>query len=106
VMLMILIANLFVLGIANGHFTRLVATNHRLFIVQGYEIRRGWDLDNLPRSLLRFSIPGSFDSRPAINLDALHSMLGSSSEQVAGAKAIQAFGKQLDAIKAREKDGR
>jgi hypothetical protein len=102
VMLMIMVANLLALGIACGHFTRLVVTNRRLFIVQGYEIRRGWELHNLPRSLLHLSL----DTRPTLNLDALKSMLGPSSENVAGSKAILAFGKHLDAIKTREKDGR
>jgi hypothetical protein len=100
----IMLVTLSILAITSGHFTRLVVTNYRLFVVQGYEIRRGWDLKYLPKSLLHYSLPGSEYSRPVVNLDALQSMLGPPSEHVAGAKAILAFGKHLDAIKAREKD--
>src|SRR5262249_19583157 len=34
----IVLASVYVLGIASGYFTRLVVTNTRLFIVQGYEV--------------------------------------------------------------------
>jgi len=40
-------------GIANGYFTRLVVTNYRLLILQGYEVCRSWSIHHLPRSLIR-----------------------------------------------------
>src|SRR5437763_1009219 len=36
-----------VLAFFNGYFTRLVVTNFRLFIVQGYEVRSSWSIDAL-----------------------------------------------------------
>ena len=42
-----------VLGLCCGYFTRLVATNHRLVILQGYEMCRTWGMDDLPPSLIR-----------------------------------------------------
>jgi hypothetical protein len=94
----ILIGAIFVLGIFSGYFTRLVVTNSRLLIVQGYEVRHNWGIDDLPQSLLRYGAVGS----PTIDLDALHSMMGGSSESVAESKTILKLGKQIDNIRARE----
>jgi hypothetical protein len=102
----LVLASIFILGIAATYFTRLVATNFRLFILQGRELVRNWDLDDLPRSLVRYdSRPGQRDSR-SIDLGALQTMLGATSEQFVEAKTILSLGKHLDHIKAREKDRR
>src|SRR5689334_23175423 len=50
----LVLASIFVLGIASGYFTRLVVTNQRLLIVQGYEVCRTWSINKLPRSLIRY----------------------------------------------------
>src|SRR5262245_22887745 len=34
-----------VLGLANAHYTRLVVTNLRLLILQGYEVCKVWNID-------------------------------------------------------------
>jgi hypothetical protein len=95
-----------VLGVCCGYFTRLVVTNQRLLLTQGREIYRKWNIDDLPRSLLRYGRRDrgerDRDDRPTIDLDALQTMLGSASDQFADAKTIVAFGKQLGHIKARE----
>ncbi len=94
-----------VLGLASGYFTRLVATNQRLVIVQGRELCRSWTLDDLPPSMIRRRMRG--DGRPdrSIDLDAVKTLLGGASDGFADAKSILAFGKQLGQIKSRE-DGR
>ena len=94
--------SVFVLGIASGHFTRLVVTNYRIVILQGREICRGWDIDKLPKSLLRYTLPGPDGFRRTVDLDALQSMLGPASDQIVDANSILKFGKQLDSIKKRE----
>jgi hypothetical protein len=91
---------IFVLGIASGYFTRLVVTNRRLVVLQGYEVCRSWGLDDLPPSLLHYGAPGSEGGSRSIDLDALQNMLGGSTEQFIEAKTILAFGKHLDRIKA------
>ena len=73
-----------------------------LFIVQGYEVCRTWGIDDLPRSLLRFSRVGDGGRSRTVDLDALKTMLGGSSDKIVDSKAILGFGKQLDHIKARE----
>jgi hypothetical protein len=100
----LLLATIFVLGIFSGYFTRLVVTNFRLVIVQGREVCRSWSINDLPYHLIRYSIPGGRGESPSIDLDAVKSMLGGSSDKFTGAKAILSFGKQLDQIKARESD--
>jgi hypothetical protein len=84
------------LGIFAGYFTRLVVTNFRVVILQGYEVRRSWGLDELPPSLIRY---GNQEGREgaAVDLDAVQNMLGAS-DQFADPKAIRTFGKQLDQI--------
>lgn len=98
------IATIIILGIANGYFTRLVVTSRRLVILQGYEIVRSWSIDDLPRSLLRYARRDGEDQRWCIDLEAVKNMLGRSSDQFTGAKAILSFSKQLDRIQTRDKD--
>ena len=97
------VASIIVLGIANGYFTRLVVTNFRLVILQGYEIVRGWSMDDLPRSMLRYGHRGE-NEKPCIDLEAVKSMLGGSSEQFTDSKTILSFGKQLDHIRTRDRN--
>ncbi len=97
------VPTIIVLGIANGYFTRLVVTNYRLVILQGYEICRSWSIDYLPPSLLRYGKRGEEESR-TIDLNAVKSMLGAPSEKFTDAKTILHFGKQLDSITLRDKD--
>src|SRR5262249_22002948 len=40
--------SIFVLGFTAGYFTRLVVTSARIVILQGWEVRRSWGLDDLP----------------------------------------------------------
>lgn len=93
-----------VLGIANGYFTRLVVTNFRLVILQGYETVRSWSIDDLPRSMLRYGRRGAEDDKPCIDLDAVKTLLGGSSDQFTDSKSILSFGKQLDRIQKRDRD--
>src|SRR5207248_1525629 len=87
------LGSVFVLGISCGYFTRLVVTNRRLVVVQGYEVCKSWSLNDLPRSLLRFTpLEGESDG-PAVDLNALQAALGGSSNQFADAKTILRFGK-------------
>lgn len=94
----------FVLAIACGYFTRLVVTNSRLVILQGYEVCRSWDIGRLPRSLIRYAPRDDDEEERTIDLDALKTMLGTSAGHFAEAKTILAFGKQLDRIRPREND--
>src|SRR5262249_19736472 len=96
--------SIFVLGITSGHFTRLVVTDHRLVILQGYEMCRSWNMNELPPSLIRFTMQRSGGGNRAIDLDTLKLMLGADSDKVVDAKTILGFGKHLDHIKAREND--
>ena len=98
--------SIIVLGLANGYFTRLVATNFRLLMLQGYEVYRRWNIDDLPRSLVRYRRMAGGESAPTIDLDAMQTMLGGASDQFVDAKSILAFGKQLGGIKRREDEGR
>jgi hypothetical protein len=102
----IVLGSIYILAFACGYFTRLVVTNHRLLIVQGYEVRRSWSIYNLPPHLLRYGRQDGGERRPAVNLDALQSMLGGSSDQFVDAKAIRNFGKQLDRIQQRPDEQR
>jgi hypothetical protein len=95
------VASVFVLGLSAGYFTRLVVTNYRVVILQGYELCRSWSLDDLPLSLIRYGQRGEESTR-TIDLDALQTMFGNTSDQFAESKTILAFGKQLDQIKARK----
>jgi len=97
--------SVFVLGIASGHFIRLIVTNYRIVILQGQEVCRSWAMDSLPKSLLRYTLPGPDGLRKTVDLDAIQSMLGPASEQIVDANSILMFGKQLDSIKKRQ-DGK
>lgn len=101
----IAIGSIFVLGISNGYFTRLVVTTRRLVILQGYEVCRIWAIDRLPRSLLRYRRLGDdAEEGPAIDLDAIKTLLGGTSDKFAEAGKILALGKRLDQIKTGEND--
>jgi hypothetical protein len=93
---------LLVVGICAGYFTRLVVTNFRVVIVQGYAVCRSWSIEDLPPSLVRYERRGRKNGSRTVDLEALQSMLGGPSEQFAAPKKILAFGKHLDGIKARE----
>jgi hypothetical protein len=98
------IAAVYILGIANTYFTRLVVTDARLVIMQGFETCRVWRLDDLPESLVRYDMRRGARNQRTVDLDALQTMLGGSSAQFADAKTIRTFGKLLDQIKPRDKD--
>ncbi len=102
---LLFVLTVIVLGIANGYFTRLVITNSRLVILQGYEIVRVWSIDHLPPALLHYGRSGEESSR-IINLDAVKTMLGGASDKFTNAKTILSFGKQLDQITKRDEDRR
>jgi hypothetical protein len=103
----LVLGSVFVLGLANAHFTRLVVTNSRLVILQGYEVCRTWRVERLPRSLVRFG-PSTFDGEISrtVDLEALNSILGGSTDTFASSKSILALGKHVEQITQREKDGR
>jgi hypothetical protein len=92
----LILISILVLGIACGYFTRLVVTNYRLVVTQGYEVCRSWGIDDLPRSMLHYRDGEAW--RPTINLDAVQTLLGGSSQQFSDAKTILTFAKQLDRI--------
>ena len=98
------VGSIFVLGISAGYFTRLVVTNLRVVMLQGYETRRSWSLDELPRSLIRYGRRDGGRRSRAVDLEALQTMLGDATDQYTESKTILAFAKQLDQIKTR-KDG-
>jgi hypothetical protein len=98
----LVLGSIFVLGIASGYFTRLVVTNYRLLILQGYEECRSWSIHRLPRSLVRYVRPGDEPEKLAVDLDAVKRMLGGSSDKFTSANAIMAFGKRVEQIKASE----
>src|SRR5262249_32892802 len=100
----VILVSIFVLGIFSGYFTRLVVTTHRLFIVQGRELCRCWNVDDLPLSLISYSMRAGGEKSRTADLDALQTMLGGASDQFIESKTILAFGKQLDRIKARDQD--
>jgi hypothetical protein len=101
---LLVVVTVCVLGVANGYFTRLVVTNFRLVILQGYEIVRSWSIDDLPRSMLRYGRRDGVDLAPWIDLDAVKSMLGGSSDQFTDAKTILSFSKEIDRIRTRDRD--
>jgi hypothetical protein len=94
--------SIFVLAISSGYFTRLVVTDCRLVILQGREVVRGWNLDDLPPSLLRYRMREGENVSRTVDLDALKTMLGASSDKFAESKTILAFSKQLDRIRTRD----
>jgi hypothetical protein len=100
----IAIATIFVLGFSAGYFTRLVVTNLRVVILQGYEVCDYWSIDQLPPSLLRFDRRDGQKASASVDLNALQTALGGSPTQFVEAKTILAFGKHLNRIKLRDKD--
>jgi hypothetical protein len=97
--------SIIVLGLCCGYFTRLVATNHRLVILQGYEICRRWRLDDLPRRMVRRQRTADGEMEATLDLDAMKTMLGQSSDQFVDAKTILSFSKQINRLRNR-KEGR
>jgi hypothetical protein len=95
--------SIYVLAFFSGYFTRLVVTDSRVLIVQGYEVRRSWSVANLPRSLVRMDKRDDGEVSRTVDLDTLQTMLGGSSDGFVEAKTIWTLGKQLDQIKEREK---
>ncbi len=92
----LVVGSIYVLAIANAYFTRLVVTNFRLVVMQGYEICRVWSIDALPPSLVRYRVSRSGERSRTVDLEALQTMLGSSSDQFTDQKTIRALSKQLD----------
>jgi hypothetical protein len=95
----IVLASIFVLGIFSGYFTRLVVTDRRLVLLQGYEVCRSWEMSSLPPSLLRYRMVGGGAEARTVNLDAVRTMLGTNSDKIVDAKTLLAFSKQLDRLK-------
>jgi hypothetical protein len=93
-----------VLAAFNGFFTRLVVTNQRVLIVQGYEVRKTWKVDDLPPFLVRQQRGRHGETSRTVDMDALTSMLGS--DGFTDAKSIWAMGKELDRIRKSEGRGR
>ncbi len=92
-----------VLGACSGHFTRLVVTNRRLFIVQGRELCRSWDLDELPAHLIRYTMRGDGGEARSVDLDAVKTMLAGLSDKFTESRSIVEFGKKLDQITLRDR---
>ncbi|MGF1578426.1 MAG: hypothetical protein ACFCD0_03595 [Gemmataceae bacterium] len=88
-----------VVAAANGYFTRLIATNKRVFIVQGQEVCRSWGLSALPRSLVQYRMNEDGEEERSINVDALKTMLDAPGDGFAESKTILSFGKHLDRVK-------
>ena len=98
--------SIIVLGLANGYFTRLVATNFRLLMLQGYEVYRRWNIDDLPRSLVRYRrMAGGESARPS-TWTPCRPCSAARRDQFVDAKSILAFSKQLGGIKRREDERR
>ena len=101
------IGSIIVLGLCCGYFTRLVATNRRVLILQGYEVCRRWHVHELPRHMVRYGrLEDGRDGAPTIDLNAMKTMLGGSSDQFVDAKTIMAFGKQINRMRGRDDDRR
>jgi hypothetical protein len=93
------VGSILVLGLASGHFTRLVVTNLRIVVVQGREVCRNWSLDRLPPSLLRYRRRGPDEEEErTVDLESLKTMLAFSSDKVTDSKTILAFAKQLEKL--------
>jgi hypothetical protein len=100
--LAVVVGSVFVVGICSGHFSRLVVTNQRLFIVQGRELCRSWDLDELPPHLIRHTLRTDGLQERSIDLDAVTAMLDGLSGKFTEAKSIVEFGKKLEQITLRK----
>src|SRR5262245_60223427 len=106
----LVLGSIVVLAFFNGFFTRLVVTNRRIVVLQGYEVIRSWRMDDLPASLIRFRPRKKGLPSRSIDLEALQSLLTSAgsgqSSQFADAKTIHSLARQLDRIKAQDEDPR
>jgi hypothetical protein len=101
------LGTLFVVGFSAGHFTRLVVTNQRLFIVQGREMVRQWRADQLPHHLRRYERrDDGREEAPTIDLGEVTKMLGTSSDGFADANTILQLGKKIDSFKERPDEGK
>jgi hypothetical protein len=97
---------LFVVGFSAGYFTRLVVTDFRLLIVQGYELCWDCGVDYLPPSLVRYDRRHGEKDRVSVDLNALQTSLGGASTQFVEAKTILAFKRQVDRDRSREQGRR
>jgi hypothetical protein len=100
----IVIGVIMVLGICSGYWTRLVVTDARLIVLQGYEVVKSWNIDNLPVSLRRYGKRKDGREAWSIDLDTVSTMLGASSGKAVDQKSILVFAKQVDRIRSREPD--
>ncbi len=98
----IFVGSIFVVGGCCGYFTRLIVTNLRLMIVQGHTVRHRWSIDDLPMSMIRYRRVSGEELTRSIDLDALKTMLGGPSAEVADSKTILALGKKLANIRAQD----
>src|SRR5262245_25251173 len=64
----IALGSIFVLGFCAGYFTRLVVTDARVFIVQGYEVCCSWDLDELPDWQFRYGQLEGVEERQSVGV--------------------------------------
>jgi hypothetical protein len=83
-------------AVAAGYFTRLVVTSQRVLIVQGYEVRKTWTLDQLPRSLVRHDRNADGELTKTVDMEKLQTMLGGSADGIVEAKSIWALGKEIE----------
>lgn len=91
------------LAFFNGYFTRLVVTDSGVYIIQGSTICRNWELEYLPRSLVRFERRGEDDPiGKTVDVDAMKTMLNSSEGHFTDAKTIKDFGKRLERLRRAE----
>jgi hypothetical protein len=103
--LLLIAGGILVISFSSGYFTRLVVTDTRLIIVQGCEVVRYWKVDDLPLSLIRYVPRAGGEQRRAVDLDALTTLLGSSSDKfTAASKTILNVGKQIEQIRTRDND--
>lgn len=94
----VVVGALLVVAFFTGFFTRLIVTNRRVAIMQGYEVVRSWDMDQLPRSMIRYRAGEGGERDPSIDLATVKTMLGGSPDGFADQKTIMAFSKQLNSI--------
>lgn len=98
------IGSIFVLAISATYFTRLVVTDYRIVILQGFEICRSWSLDDLPYYMIRYTRSESGKEVRSVDLEAMQTVLGEASDQFVEAKTIRRFGRKLEQIRADDDD--
>jgi hypothetical protein len=98
----VVFGSIFTLGLFSGYFTRLVVTNQRVVILQGYEVCRVWGLDRLPRSLVRYRVEADGQKIRSVDVEAVKTLFGNSTGQFTDAKTILEFGKRLTQITTRQ----